>query len=191
MYASSFNYLRAGSVAEAATLLQQNPGAKILAGGHSLIPLLKLRLASPETVIDIGRVPELRGISVAGGLLTIGALTTHAELAASPVVRDAAPALAEAAGHVGDPAVRNRGTIGGNVAHADPASDLPAVLTALGARFDINGPKGGRSVPASEFFQGMMATAVGEFDLLGEPVRVDTARVAHQVAVERRHARQN
>ena len=166
MYASSFNYLRAGSVAEAATLLQQNPGAKILAGGHSLIPLLKLRLASPETVIDIGRVPELRGISVAGGLLTIGALTTHAELAASPVVRDAAPALAEAAGHVGDPAVRNRGTIGGNVAHADPASDLPAVLTALGARFDINGPKGGRSVPASEFFQGMMATAVGEFDLL-------------------------
>ena len=91
MYASNFNYLRAGSLSEAAALLQQNPGAKILAGGHSLIPLMKLRLASPETVIDIGRVAELRGIAVSGGLLTIGALTTHAELAASSAVRETAP----------------------------------------------------------------------------------------------------
>lgn len=175
MYASEFNYLRAGTLAEAAALLQQNPGAKILAGGHSLIPLMKLRLAAPPVVVDIGRVPELRGISLAGGMLKIGALTTHAELAASATVRDAAHALAEAAGHVGDPAVRNRGTIGGNVAHADPASDLPAVLTALGARFNITGPGGRRTVAAADFFQGMMATAVGEHDILTDvevPVKV-------------------
>lgn len=166
MYASEFNYLRAGSLAEASALLQQHPGAKVLAGGHSLIPLLKLRLAAPPTVVDIGRVPELRGVSVSGSGLRIGALTTHAELAASAVVREAAPALAEAAGHVGDPAVRNRGTIGGNVAHADPASDLPAVLTALGARFTITGPQGRRTVAAADFFQGMMTTAVAEHDIL-------------------------
>lgn len=166
MYASNFNYLRAGTLAEASALLQKNPGAKVLAGGHSLIPLMKLRLASPTAVIDIGRVPELRGISLSGGALTIGALTTHAELAASAAVQDAAQALSEAAGHVGDPAVRNRGTIGGNVAHADPASDLPAVLTALGATFHITGPGGRRSVQASDFFKGMMNTAVGEHDIL-------------------------
>lgn len=166
MYASNFTYLRAGSLAEATTLLQQHPGAKVLAGGHSLIPLMKLRLASPAAVVDIGRVAELHGISLDGGQLRIGALTTHAELAASPVVRDAAPGLAEAAAHVGDPTVRNRGTIGGNVAHADPASDLPAVLTALGARFVLAGPAGTRTVAASDFFQGMMATAVGEHDIL-------------------------
>ncbi|MGE3511291.1 MAG: xanthine dehydrogenase family protein subunit M [Vicinamibacterales bacterium] len=166
MYASNFTYLRAGSLAEATTLLQQHPGAKVLAGGHSLIPLMKLRLAAPAAVVDIGRVAELHGISLASGHLRIGALTTHAELAASPVVRDAAPALAEAAAHVGDPTVRNRGTIGGNVAHADPASDLPAVLTALGARFVLAGPAGTRTVAASDFFHGMMATAVGEHDIL-------------------------
>lgn len=174
MYASDFNYLRAGSLSEASALLQKNPGAKILAGGHSLIPLLKLRLATPPAVVDIGRVPELRGISVAGGQLKIGALSTHAEVAASALVREHAAALAEAAGHVGDPAVRNRGTIGGNVAHADPASDLPAVLTALGARFNLIGPSGRRTVAASDFFQGMMATAVGEHDIVTDvevPVR--------------------
>lgn len=166
MYASDFNYLRAGTLAEASTLLQQHPGAKLLAGGHSLIPLMKLRLASPATVIDIGRVPELRGVTLSGGTLTIGALTTHAELAASAMVRGAAHALAEAAGDVGDPAVRNRGTIGGNVAHADPASDLPAVLTALGATFHLAGPGGRRAVAAADFFKGMMDTAVGEHDIL-------------------------
>ncbi len=166
MYPSSFDYKRAVSVAEAAALLQSNPGAKLLAGGHSLIPLLKLRLAAPSMLIDIGRIGELRGITSSAGVLRIGALTTHAELAASPVVRDQAAALAEAAGDVGDPAVRNRGTIGGNVAHADPASDLPAVLTALDARFVVTGPAGNRTVPAASFFQGLMATAVGEHDIL-------------------------
>ena len=166
MYAADFNYYRAGSVAEAGDLLQKHPGAKVLAGGHSLIPLLKLRLAVPQTVVDIGRIAELRGISVDGGTIHIGSLTTHADLAASADLQQHAAALAEAASQVGDPAVRNRGTIGGNVAHADPASDLPTVLSALGASFDITGPDGSRTVGADDFFQGVMTTALGEHDLL-------------------------
>jgi aerobic carbon-monoxide dehydrogenase medium subunit len=166
MYSPEFNYYRAGSVAEAGDLLRKNPGAKLLAGGHSLIPLLKFRLAAPSALIDIGRITELKGVSVKGGTVRIGALTTHAELAASAELRDHCPALAEAARHVGDPAVRNRGTIGGNVAHADPASDLPTVLAALEARFVVSGEAGNTTVPASGFFRGMMATALGEHDLL-------------------------
>src|SRR5437867_13348367 len=117
MYATAFDYHRARSLADAQKLLAANPGAKLLAGGHSLIPLLKLRLAAPSAVIDIGRIPELRGIARSGDRLRIGALTTHAELAASAELRKAAPALAEAAAMVGDPAVRNRGTIGGDLGH--------------------------------------------------------------------------
>src|ERR1700730_232178 len=176
MYAADFNYYRAGSVAEAGDLLKKHPGAKLLAGGHSLIPLLKLRLAAPPALIDIGRIAELKGVTVKDGTVRIGALTTHADLAASAVLREHCPALAEAAAHVGDPAVRNRGTIGGNggargaiggnVAPADPASDLPTVLTALNARFAVTGPDGSRTVDASGFFKGMMATALGEHDLL-------------------------
>ena len=166
MYASEFDYFRAGTVAEASDLLQKNPGAKLLAGGHSLIPLLKLRLASPPALIDIGRIAELRGVTVNDGTIRIGALTTHAELAASALLREHCPALAEAAKLIGDPAVRNRGTIGGNVAHADPASDLPTVLTALGARFTSAGPSGQTTVEASDFFLGMMTTALGQHDLV-------------------------
>ena len=166
MFAADFEYYRAGSVVEACQLLAAHPGAKLLAGGHSLIPLLKLRLAAPTVVVDIGRVSELRGISNGGGTLRIGALTTHAEIAASAVVKVGATALAEAASQIGDPAVRNRGTIGGNVAHADPASDLPTVLAALGATFTVSGPDGERSLAAADFFQGMMATALGEHDIL-------------------------
>jgi carbon-monoxide dehydrogenase medium subunit len=166
MYAADFNYFRAGSLAEVSDLLKKNPGAKVLAGGHSLIPLLKLRLASPPALIDIGRIADLKGVSVKDGTMRIGALTTHAELAASPAVRENCPALAEAARQVGDPAVRNRGTVGGNVAHADPASDLPTVLTALGARFSVTGPGGTRTIGAGEFFKGMMATALGDQDLV-------------------------
>src|SRR5262245_20987258 len=131
MYSAEFDYYRAASVSDAIALLAGHPGAKLLAGGHSLIPLLKLRLAAPTALVDIGRIPDLRGVIVDGSTIRIGALTTHAELAASRLVKDRCPILAEAAAQVGDPAVRNRGTIGGNVAHADPASDLPAVLTAL------------------------------------------------------------
>ena len=174
MFAADFDYYRAGSVAEAGRLLAAHPGAKILAGGHSLIPLLKLRLAEPPAVVDVGRIAELRGVSADGGGLRIGALTTHAEVAASDAVRAHAAALAEAAGLIGDPAVRNRGTIGGNVAHADPASDLPPVLAALGATLDVSGPDGERSVAAADFFTGMMTTALGDGELLTS-VRVPSA----------------
>ena len=166
MYAPDFAYYRAGSVAEAGQLLQQHPGAKLLAGGHSLIPLLKLRLATPAALIDIGRLDELKGVSVADGGVRIGALTTHAELAASSELAERCPALPEAAGLIGDPAVRNRGTIGGNVAHADPASDLPTVLCALDAAIVVTGDGGERAIPAGDFFEGMMTTALGERDIV-------------------------
>jgi aerobic carbon-monoxide dehydrogenase medium subunit len=167
MYAADFDYYRAGSVAEAQRLLAEHPGAKLLAGGHSLIPLLKLRLTAPSAVIDIGRIAELRGIKGADGGLRIGALTTHAEIAGSELVRKACPTLAEAAAHIGDPAVRNRGTIGGNVAHADPGSDLPTVLTVLGASMIVAGAGGAtRTVAAADFFQGLMTTAIADGEVL-------------------------
>jgi carbon-monoxide dehydrogenase medium subunit len=166
MYAPSFDYYRARSVADAQQLLAAHPGAKVLAGGHSLVPLLKLRLAAPSALVDIGRIPELRGISSQGDAIRIGALATHAELAASADLRKAAPALAEAAAMVGDPAVRNRGTIGGNIAHADPASDLPTVLVALDARIVAAGPGGERTIPADQFFTGIMTTAMAEDEIL-------------------------
>jgi carbon-monoxide dehydrogenase medium subunit len=168
MYAPNFDYYRARSIAEAQQLMAAHPGAKLLAGGHSLVPLLKLRLAAPPAVVDIGRVAEMQGIARAGGHIRIGALATHAQLAASADLRAAAPGLADAAEHVGDPAVRNRGTIGGNVAHADPASDLPTVLVALDARFVLVGPKGPRTVPADQFFTGLMSTALGDDEILVE-----------------------
>ena len=166
MFATEFEYYRASSIAEAGELLRKHPGAKLLAGGHSLIPLLKLRLTAPPALVDIGRIAELRGITVKDGTLHIGSLTTHAELARSKEVQQHCPMLAEAAGQVGDPAVRNRGTIGGNVAHADPASDLPTVLVALGARFQSVGPGGKKATAADSFFQGIMATSLTENDLL-------------------------
>lgn len=166
MYAPDFAYYRAGSLAEAGQLLQQHPGAKLLAGGHSLIPLLKFRLATPAALIDIGRLDELKGISVTDGRVRIGALTTHAELAASSELAERCPALGEAAGLVGDPAVRNRGTIGGNVAHADPASDLPTVLRALDATIAVTVDDGERSIPAADFFEGMMETALDDHDIV-------------------------
>jgi carbon-monoxide dehydrogenase medium subunit len=166
MYAQDFNYYRAGSIGEATDLLKTHPGAKLLAGGHSLIPLLKLRLAAPSALIDIGRIAELRGVTIKDGTVHIGALTTHAELAASAAVGEHCPSLAEAAAQIGDPAVRNRGTIGGNVAHADPASDLPTVLTSLGARFVVSSAGGSRTLGVGEFFKGLMTTAIGAHDLV-------------------------
>ncbi len=166
MYPAAFDYYRATSVKDAQHLLQQHPGAKILAGGHSLIPLLKFRLASPAALIDIGRIAELKGITTKGGVIRVGALTTHAEVAASRLLQSDCPMLAEAAAQIGDQQVRNCGTIGGNVAHADPASDLPTVLSALEARLVSVGPSGERTIDADDFFQGMMATALGEHDIL-------------------------
>ena len=166
MYPAQFEYSKAGSVAEAIQILQGDPEAKIIAGGHSLIPLMKLRLARPSRVVDIGGIAGLRGISVSGGSIRIGALTTHQDVASSAEVQANCGILAEAAGGIGDPAVRNRGTIGGNVSHADPASDYPTVLTALGASFELQGPSGSRTVAADDFFTGPFETAVGADEVL-------------------------
>ena len=166
MYPAQFEYSKAGSVAEAIQILQGDPEAKIIAGGHSLLPLMKLRLARPSRVVDIGGIAGLRGISVSDGTVSIGALTTHYEISTSDEVRANCGILAEAAAGVGDPAVRNRGTIGGNVSHADPASDLPTVLTALGASFNLQGPSGPRTVAADDFFIGPFETAVGADEVL-------------------------
>ena len=166
MYPTQTTYHRATSVSEAVQLLAGNEGAKVLAGGHSLIPMMKLRLASPSVLVDIGRIEEMKGISADGAGLSIGALTTQAEIASSDLVKERASALAEAAGLVGDPAVRNRGTIGGNVSHSDPASDLPTVLTALRATYNITGPGGQRSVAAADFSTGLLETALAEDQIL-------------------------
>ncbi len=166
MFPAPFEYHRASSVDEALALLAAQPGAKLLAGGHSLIPLLKQRLAAPPALIDIGRIAELAGITETGGKLHVGALTRHAAIASSELVRRACPLLAEAAGKIGDPQVRNKGTIGGNVAHADPASDLPAVLVALDATIHLRGPAGPRQVQASAFFTDLLTTDLGEGEML-------------------------
>ena len=165
MFAPKFDYQKAASVAEAIHALANNSEAKVLAGGQSLIPLLKLRLARPALVVDIGGIAGLKGISVNGGTVSIGSLTTHNQIASSSQVQQSCGILAEAAEGVGDPAVRNRGTIGGNVSHADPASDLPTVLTALNAQFNIQG-QGNRSVAASDFFTGAFTTALGDNEIL-------------------------
>jgi carbon-monoxide dehydrogenase medium subunit len=176
MYSADFDYHRARSIEEALKMIGANPDAKLLAGGHSLIPLLKLRLAAPSAVIDIGRVPELRGIAVSGNAIRIGALTTHAEIAGSADVQRGATALSDAAAIVGDPAVRNRGTIGGNVAHADPASDLPTVLVALNATIEVAGATGKRTIAAADFFTGIMTTAIADDEILTAVVVPAAAR---------------
>ena len=176
MYSANFDYHRARSLSDAQQLLAAHPGAKLLAGGHSLIPLMKLRLAAPPALVDIGRIPELRGISRSGDTIRIGALTTHAEIAASVELQKSAAALSEAAGLVGDPAVRSRGTIGGNIAHADPASDLPTVLVALDARIVAIGPAGERTIPADGFFTGIMSTALADNEVVTAIVVPSSAR---------------
>ena len=166
MFPANTNYHRAGSVAEAIQLLAANEGAKVLAGGHSLIPAMKLRLAAPEALVDIGHIEALRGISLESGSLVIGALTNFATIASSELVQANAQVLAEAAGVVGDPAVRNRGTIGGNVSHGDPASDPPTALTALGATYNVSGPGGERSIAASDFPTGLLENALQDNEIL-------------------------
>ena len=165
MYPANFEYFRAESVEDALRLLGEHDDAKLMAGGHSLIPMMKLRLAMPEAVVDIGRIGALRGITKGDGSCRIGALTTHAEIAASDLLH-CTPFLAEAARKIGDPAVRNKGTIGGNIAHADPASDLPAVLVVAGATIHLHGPGGERSVAAGDFFLGLLETDVREHEIL-------------------------
>lgn len=187
MFAAEFEYRKAGSIADAVRLLSENPGAKLLAGGHSLIPLMRFRLARPEVVIDIGGIGGLRGIRISDGTINIGALTTHAEIAGSAEVQQANGLLAEAAGGIGDPAVRNRGTIGGNLAHADPASDWATVLTALGATVSLQGPSGSRTIAVGDFVEDAFTTGLADDELIttvSVPVlaanqRAEYAKMAH------------
>lgn len=156
MIPTSFDYARATSLDDALAKLGASGGsAKLLAGGHSLIPLMKLRLSEPTTLIDIARIPGLAGIKEKDGKIEIGAATTHHAVASSALLRDKCPALAETAETIGDPQVRNRGTIGGSLAHADPAADYPAILVALDAEIHIKGKGGWRAVKANDFFQGL------------------------------------
>lgn len=172
MFPANFGYFSARSVEEAADLLNKHgEDAKLLAGGHSLIPAMKLRLAAPRYLIDLDQVPGLRGIRLEGSVLVIGALTVHADVASSDLVRRRLPGLAEAASVIGDVQVRNRGTIGGSVAHADPAADFPVILTALNASLVSVSPSGKRTIPVAEFFVDFYTTALAPNEVLTE-VRV-------------------
>ena len=169
MIPSSFTYKRAGSAEEALGLVASyGEDAKFLAGGHSLLPLMKLRLAAPEVIIDLGGIADLSYLSDQGSHVAIGALTRHHDVEHSELLADAVPLLAHAAGQVGDPQIRHRGTIGGSIAHADPASDLPAVLLALDATIVARGADGSREIPIGEFFQGLFETALEPDELLTE-----------------------
>jgi aerobic carbon-monoxide dehydrogenase medium subunit len=167
MKASAFSYARATSVGNALELLAAHgDGAKVLSGGQSLMPAMNLRLISPEWLIDIGDLAELRGIERGGGVLRIGALTRHVDLANSPEIAAHAPLLTEAIAHVAHPAIRNRGTLGGSLAHADPASELPACMLALNATVIVRGQAGERRIAAADFFTGIYETALSAEELL-------------------------
>jgi len=163
MWPNTFSYVQAGSVDEALQLISDE--GKFLAGGHSLLPVMKLRLSAPEQLVDIGRIESLRGISVDGGI-KIGATTTHAEIADSSDVQSICPALASACGQVGDQAVRNFGTLGGNIAHADPASDPPTALVACSATIHIQSSDGARAVSAQDFFVDLFETDLQDGELI-------------------------
>ena len=167
MIPGSFEYFAPTALDEALSLLQEHgDDAKVLAGGHSLIPTMKLRLAEPAVIIDIGRIGGLKGISESNGKLVIGALTTHHELESSDLVQQRVPLLAQTAAEIGDVQVRNKGTIGGSIAHADPAADWPAAILALDADIQIAGPNGERTVKATDFFQGLYETDLGDDEIL-------------------------
>ena len=172
MIPAAFNYVRAESIDHAVSALAEHGDeAKALAGGQSLLPLMRLRLAAPDVVVDVGRLADLRGVREDGDALVIGALTTHHEVMNNELVRQHARLLAVATATVADPAVRHRGTFGGSLAHADPAGDLPAVALALGAEMVAQGPDGRRSIPVREFFVDYLETALSPDELLIE-VRV-------------------
>jgi carbon-monoxide dehydrogenase medium subunit len=167
MKASAFAYVRATSVGNALELLATHGDrAKVLSGGQSLMPAMNLRLISPELIVDIGEISELRGIAGKGGILSIGALTRHVDLLRSPEVAACAPLLTDAIAHVAHPAIRNRGTVGGSLAHADPASELPACMLALDATIVVRGRTSERRIAAKEFFKGIYETALSADELL-------------------------
>jgi carbon-monoxide dehydrogenase medium subunit len=172
MYPAQFEYHTPGTVKDALDLLgRYKDDAKLLAGGHSLLPAMKFRLAQPKHLVDLRKVPGLSGIKEEGGVLVIGALTTHYAIESSPVVKSKCPVLAATAGMIGDPMVRNMGTIGGSLAHADPAADYPATIIACGAEMVAQGPKDKRTIKADDFFKGLLTTALRTDEILTE-VRV-------------------
>jgi carbon-monoxide dehydrogenase medium subunit len=175
MYPAQFEYHKASTVKEALDLLgKYKDEAKLLAGGHSLLPAMKLRLAQPKHLIDIGKVAGLSGVKEEGGTLVIGAMTTHYAIESSALLKSKCPLLPEVAGHIGDPMVRNMGTIGGSLAHADPAADWPAAAIALSADLVAEGPKGKRTIKADDFFKGLLTTALADDEILTE-IRVPAA----------------
>lgn len=181
MIPAAFDYLSPETIEEAVRLLEQHgDDAKILAGGHSLIPAMKLRLAQPKTVIDLGRVGDLKHIREDAESIVIGAMVTHYEIESSEIIRRKCPLLAELAPQIGDVQVRHRGTIGGSLAHADPAADWPAAILALEAELEIAGANGRRRVPAAKFFLGLMQTAAQATEILCQiRVRLTPPSVAY------------
>ncbi len=171
MIPAPFDYEVPDSVEEAVSLLGEREDAKLLAGGHSLLPLLRLRVTRPSLLVDLGRIEELSYVRDAGPSIAIGALTRHHDVATAPLLQEHNPLVSYAAGLIGDPQVRHRGTIGGSLAHGDPASDLPAVLLALDGEVDVVGPDGSRTIAAADFFRGVFETAAGPAEVVTE-VRV-------------------
>ncbi len=168
MIPASFEYVLAEHPDHAIELLGKREDAKLLAGGHSLLPAMKLRIARPALLVDVGRIADLSYVREEGDTIAIGALTRHKDLAESPVLREHCAIVAHTAGQVGDPQVRHRGTIGGSLAHGDPASDLPAVILALQAEMVARGPEGDRAIPALDFFTGVFQTALAPNEMLVE-----------------------
>ncbi len=169
MIPAAFDYVRADSAEHAISLIgQHGEDAKFIAGGHSLLPMMKLRMAQPSVLVDIGRLADLSYIRDAGDHIAIGALTRHMDVETSSVLAEHVPLLAHAAGHVGDPQVRHRGTIGGSIAHSDSASDLPATTLALGATYIAQGPNGTREIAAADFYQGFFTTSLEPDEMLTE-----------------------
>jgi carbon-monoxide dehydrogenase medium subunit len=179
---AAFDYVRADSVAQAAALLRRHgDAARLIAGGQSLLPALNLRLAAPALLIDIGRIASMRGIAIRDGVLHIGAATCHADLLHAPLVAEHAPLLALAAAHIAHPAIRNRGTLGGSLAYADPAAELPACVIALGARIVAESERGQRVLPAADFFTGLFATQLAADEVLTR-IEIDMAAPNQRVA---------
>jgi aerobic carbon-monoxide dehydrogenase medium subunit len=184
---TAFDYQRASSLDDALSKLAAAGGeAKLLAGGHSLVPLMKLRLSEPKVLIDIARIPGLSGVREKDGRIEIGAGTTHADVASSSLLREKCPMVADAAGEIGDPQVRNRGTLGGSLAHADPAADYPAAMLAVDAEIHVKGPKGWRIVKASDFFKDLFTVDLAPDELIAgvqfAPVKTAAYAKLHQRA---------
>lgn len=186
MIPEEFEYQRAATLDEAISLLHASNGdGKFLAGGHSLIPLMKLRLSEPGTLIDISRIPQLKGINEQNGKVQVGAATTHTEVLQSEVIRRVCPVVSECAAEIADPQVRNRGTMGGSLAHADPSADYPAVMVALDAEIHLKGPGGWRAVKAGDFFQGMFTVDMAEDEIIAG-IQLPPARHAAYVKLHQR-----